>query len=162
MFISFEKLPGDARVWIYQADRILDSQTVEDIENETHLFLENWTSHKADVLASCKMVYGLFLIIGADEAFNSTGGCSIDVKIRFIRTLEGKYGISFFDRHRIAFIDQDAISIRTFNEYSSMLNEGRVNDRTIVFNNLVSTVRELSENWQVPFIHAWQRNLLIV
>jgi hypothetical protein len=140
----------------------MDSRTVEGIESETHRFLENWTSHQAGVLASCKLVYGLFLVIGADEAFNSTGGCSIDAKVRFIRTLEVKYGISFFDRHRIAYVDQDAVSIKTFDAFSGLLSEGKVNDRTIVFNNLVSTVREFTESWKVPFIHSWQRNLLIV
>ncbi len=160
MFVSFDKLPAEARVWVYQANKILDQDAIASVDADTREFLESWTSHQSQVLASSRLIHGLFLVIGADQAFNSTGGCSIDTKVRFVRSLGEKLGLSFFDRHSIAYVGPERVEIVSFNEFGRLLESGAVNDRTVVFNNLVSTVRELNENWQVPYVHSWQRNLL--
>jgi hypothetical protein len=45
-------------------------------------------------------------------------------------------------------------------EFQTLINDGKVDDQTLVFNNLVSTKNELDSNWQIPLHKSWHKRLL--
>ena len=45
MFVDFEDLDTNARVWIYQSNREFSKNEVEIIKEKTSIFIDNWLRH---------------------------------------------------------------------------------------------------------------------
>ena len=45
MYVPFENLPEDSKIWIYQSNRKFSEEEITEIENELKTFLENWSAH---------------------------------------------------------------------------------------------------------------------
>ena len=52
MYVPFETLPEEARIWIYQSNRKFSDEEVAEIETLVQQFLENWAAHGAGLEAS--------------------------------------------------------------------------------------------------------------
>jgi hypothetical protein len=160
MYVPFDQLPPSARVWIYQASEPFSENTAGRIREAAAAFAEQWTAHDQSLKASAEVRHNLFLIFAVDESHNDASGCSMDKKVRFVKELEAAYGISFFDRMRMAWIEGGKVHVDTFAGAGSLLRSGELTSQTRVFNNLVSTKRELDEQWETPLADSWHVNLL--
>src|SRR5690242_11524154 len=109
MFVPAETLPPDSRIWIYQSDRELTTEEVEQIKDETRKFLESWTAHNQTLKAGCEIRYNRFLILMVDEKSAGASGCSIDKSVHFIKSIEKNFKVSFFDRMMFAFKRNDRV-----------------------------------------------------
>ena len=49
MFVPFDQLPDNARVWIYPSSRKFSPDEVLVIRQKTKAFLEQWTAHGTHV-----------------------------------------------------------------------------------------------------------------
>jgi hypothetical protein len=161
MFTPIDKLPDTARVWIYQATAPFSDAAANSIREAAKTFTEQWTAHDASLKAGAEVYYNLFLVFAVDESHNDASGCSLDKKVRFVRELEQKFQLDFFDRMRMAWKADTGVNINSFTEFGHLLESGKVNDETRVFNNLVSTLKEFRESWEVPLAHSWHRNLIV-
>ncbi|MBU2915844.1 hypothetical protein [Reichenbachiella agariperforans] len=155
MIVPFDQLPDNARVWIYQADRILNTEDVQTITEESNRFLEGWAAHGAALKSSFKILHNKFLIVSVDESFNQASGCSIDASVGLVKTLEQKLKLSFFNRSQVCFIINDEVFESTITEIKSLIQEGKINRETLTFNNLVPTIKGLQEDWVVPAEDSW-------
>ena len=45
MYIPFENLPLESKIWIYQSSRKFSDDEVTAIENDLITFLTNWSAH---------------------------------------------------------------------------------------------------------------------
>ena len=52
MYVDFNDLPNTARIWVYQADRELNSTQVEEMQKALKDFIEDWTRHGEDLKGS--------------------------------------------------------------------------------------------------------------
>src|SRR6187431_3228924 len=86
-FLPFSTLSNNSRIWIFSSDRELSPAESEMLMAEVGSFLQSWTAHKVETLASAELRYNRFLIIGADEDVAKPGGCSIDEMTRRVRML---------------------------------------------------------------------------
>ena len=50
MYVPFDRLPDEARVWIYATNRYLSDEEVIAIERELSAFLTQWTAHKLSLI----------------------------------------------------------------------------------------------------------------
>jgi hypothetical protein len=98
MWIDFDKLPDDARVWVYQANRPLSDGDVTAIGQALQLALSQWAAHGQSLLASAQVVENRFVVVGVDEGYNLPSGCSIDSSVRTLRQIGESLSIDFFDR----------------------------------------------------------------
>ena len=103
MYVSFNLLPSNAKVWIYQSDSNLSSTDVELIEKEVKFFLNNWSTHNKEIESSYEIRYNRFLIIGLNENINSASGCSIDKSVNFIKNLQSILKVNFLNRLDVAY-----------------------------------------------------------
>ena len=78
MFVNFQKLPEESRIWVYGAQDIISSENQELISDKIFAFLSNWSHHGKPLTSSFTFIKNRFLIIGLDESKNPTGGCSMD------------------------------------------------------------------------------------
>lgn len=155
MLVPFENMPGDSRIWIYQADRKLTEQEQAELTEAGNAFFEQWAAHGAPLKSSFRLFHDQFLVVTADEGYNMTSGCSIDSSVAFVKQLENRYQISFFDRTKIAFIFNEEVFVESLNNLKSSVNSGKITEDTLTFNNLISSKQELDTAWVVPAHTTW-------
>ncbi len=160
MYVEFDSLPDTSKVWIYQASKIIDDSMVLQITIAARNFIQSWTAHQADLKASVKIYDNLFIVFGVDESYNDASGCSIDKKVHFVKSIEQQTGLNFFDRMKVAYINDGSIILENMNKFSSLIESGKVNDDTIIFNNLVTTKEEFDTSWKIPFSKSWLVNVI--
>ena len=155
MLVDFNTLPEESRVWIYQANRSFSEEEIEEIESKLTVFIENWTAHGSDLQAGYLFKYKRFIIIGINQNFNKASGCSIDESVRFIQELESQYQVDLLDKMNVSYKQGDFVAYKTLIDFKQMAKDKAVSKNTIVFNNLVTTIAEFNENWEVPASESW-------
>ena len=144
------------RVWIYQADRFLTAVEVSEISDLAQGFVASWTAHGSALAGKVMLIDNLFLILEVDEEVTGVTGCSIDKSVHFIQALGEKFGIDFFDRMCVSYIDaEDKLRLASRDEFQTLVNSNTVNEDTLVYNNLIQTSEELSTNLKIPFSQSW-------
>ena len=155
MLIPFEDLPQTSRIWIYQSNRKFTDDEITAIEKDLSEFLSNWSAHGASLESSYQIKYNRFIILAVNQEVQQTTGCSIDASVVFIQTLEQKYNVDLLDKMNVAFKQGEFITYKTLLEFKKLAKDKSVSENTIVFNNLVNTIEEWNENWEVPAIESW-------
>jgi hypothetical protein len=154
MYISFENLPKNARIWVYQSDKVLTDALQADIAPILENFINQWEAHGAPLLGSYLFKYQRFIIIAIDEAANAPSGCAIDKSVAVLKAIEQKYQINLFDRTQIAFYDNDLL-ILPLSGIKTAVKEGVIRPDMHVFNNNISTISALENEWLVPVTSTW-------
>jgi len=162
MYIEFDTLPDNSRIWIYQATDFMPYERVERVSARMINFLQDWQAHGKDLQASFKIEYDRFIIVALSEASYQATGCSVDKLVRQIQELEKELNISLMDRTQIAFRDSDNTMIDTMHmvNFRAALECGDLDENTTVFNNLIDTKKELKNHWEVPVSKSWHRQWL--
>jgi hypothetical protein len=149
MLVSYEILPDDAVVFIFQADRALNTDECAEIEMQLHAFISGWTSHNLPVNGFGKIYYNRFIVIFADESDDKLGGCSKDKVNQFIRNTGDQFHINFFDRLQVAYLDDaSCVSTLPLSQLTDGYDRGKLTPDTIVFNNLVATKINWETGWK--------------
>ncbi|WDO12166.1 ABC transporter ATPase [Flavobacterium sp. WW92] len=155
MYIPFENLPDESRIWIYQSNRKFSDDEMAEIESDVKAFVESWAAHGTGLEASYQLRYNRFIILAVNQEVQSATGCSIDSSVQFIQELEKKYNVDLLDKMNVTFKLGEHIAHKPLVEFKKMAKEKAVSANTIVFNNLVNTVGEWHEYWEVPAHESW-------
>jgi hypothetical protein len=148
-----------SRVWIYQADKKLTDEVVQQIQQELDKFTTGWTAHNNQLKAKGEVRYNRFLILIVDESQAGASGCSIDKSVHFMQNIEQHFNINLFDRFNLAYRDGEEILSLPRHAFEDMLKRGKINTETIVYNNMVQNLTELETKWEVPFKNSWHIQL---
>ena len=160
MYVSFNLLPPNAKVWIYQSDSNLSNTDVELIEKEVKFFLNNWSSHNKEIESSFEIRYNRFLIIGLNENINSASGCSIDKSVNFIKNLQSILKVNFLNRLDVAYKIGNEINSISLLEFQTMLRENKLSKDSIVYNNMIDTKKLYLNNWETTIEKSWHKKFL--
>tara|TARA_R110002050_G_scaffold24083_3_gene64305 strand:+ start:75046 stop:75534 length:489 start_codon:yes stop_codon:yes gene_type:complete len=160
MLVDFNILPEESRVWIYQSNRSLTEQEIEEIQGKIELFIENWTAHGSDLESGYLIKYKRFIVLGLNQNLTKASGCSIDASVHFIQQLEKEYNIDLMDKMNVSYKQGEYIAYKTLTDFRKMAKDKAVSKNTIVFNNLVTTIAEFNENWEVPASDSWHSRFL--
>ena len=160
MLVDFKSLPESSRVWIYQSNRSFSESELEDINSKLNIFIENWTAHGSDLQAGFTIKYKRFIIIGLNQNLNTATGCSIDASVHFIQQLEKDYNVDLMDKMNVSFKQGEYVAYKSLLDFKKMAKQKAVSKNTIVFNNLVTNIAELNENWEVPASESWHNRFL--
>ena len=159
MYLPFDRLPDDSRVWIYATNRYLSDEEVIAIEQDLSAFLTQWTAHQQALEASCLIPYNNFIVIGLNENKNSASGCSIDASVHFLKQLEKKFKLDLFDRMLITYKKNNQIKHLALHEFKRLAKQGELSKSTTVFNNLVQTKKDFLSNWETLAEFSWHNSL---
>ena len=160
MYVSFNLLPPNAKVWIYQSDSNLSSKDVELIEKEVKFFLNNWSSHNKEIESSFEIRYNRFLIIGLNENINLASGCSIDKSVNFIKNLQSILKVNFLNRLDVAYKIGNEINSISLLEFQTMIKENKLSKDSIVYNNMIDTKKLYLNNWETTIENSWHKKFL--
>lgn len=154
-------MPAHARVWVYQASQDLTDASSLQIQQFLDANVATWAAHGAALTAAVKVLYNRFVILAVDEAQHLPSGCSIDASTHWFKAIEAQTGISFFDRS-IAFLKDDEIQTVDIPKIKQAVSTSIITPETMVFNNLVATLEELSTKWQIPAAESWLKRYFVI
>ena len=148
-----------SRVWIYQSDKELTDKQASGLLEILNKFAAEWTAHNNQLKAKAEVRYNRFLILIVDESQAGASGCSIDKSVNFMKQIEQQYGIHLFDRFNFAYREGEKVLSAPRHQFEDLLRSGKINSKTIVFNNLVHDLQQLETKWEVPFKDSWHPQL---
>lgn len=155
MYIPFENLPEDSRIWIYQSNRKFSDAEFAEIATAIESFLADWSAHGTSLESSYLLKYNRFIIIAVNQEVQAATGCSIDSSVEFIQSLEKKYDVDLLDKMNVTFKLGEHIAHKPLIDFKKMVKDKAVTENTIVFNNLVNSIEEFNESWEVPALDSW-------
>ena len=155
MYVPFENLPPESKVWIYQSNRKFTEEEWTEIDAALETFVESWAAHGTSLEASFLLKYNRFIILAVNQEVQMATGCSIDKSVEFIQSLEQKYAVDLLDKMNVTFKLGEHIAHKPLIEFKKMAKDKAVSENTIVFNNLVNTIEEWNDNWEVPAGESW-------
>lgn len=152
-------LSPDSKVWIYAADRLINENEAAEIKAQINNFTNEWSAHGAHLKASGSLFESRFIVFFVDETNVSISGCSIDSSVAFIKSIEAKFKIDFFNRTIVHFIQDGQVVQDSIHEFWAKRKANLVNEDTIVYDNLVKTKADFETKWKVPFKESWHQEM---
>lgn len=155
MYVAFDQLPPESRVWIYQASRPLAAAEIMSALPGLARFAEEWTSHGRTLHASAEFLHQQFLVVGLDEGIAGASGCSIDASVRFVAQLEQQLGVELLEKSRLAFLQAGTVRLLKRTELPAAVADGTLEPGTFYFDNTLGTKGELDTRWPRPAGDTW-------
>jgi hypothetical protein len=155
MYVDFNKLPKNARVWIFQSTRRFTDEEILKIEIYLKQFVENWKDHGKNVTGSFVIKYNQFIVIALDNNERNVPGCVTDTSIRVLRVIEQEFEVDLLNKFNTAYRENGFINSVKLIEFQQLAKESKVFTDTIVFNGMVSSIQEFEALWEVPAIQSW-------
>jgi hypothetical protein len=155
MYVPFENLTEESKIWIYQSNRKFSDEEIAEIDTELKAFIEKWAAHGTSLEASYELRYNRFIVLAVNQENQIATGCSIDASVQFIQNLEKKFDVDLLDKMNVTFKLGEHVAHKTLIEFKKMAKEKAVSENTIVFNNLINTVGEYQDFWEVPAMDSW-------
>ncbi len=160
MFVPFQSLPDYSRIWIYQANKKLDSKSVAILSETLKTFTEKWLVHGQPMHASFDIRFDRFVILAANEGINASSGCSIDSSVRTLKEVGHALQLDFFDRREVAFKNGDDVLLLNISTLKNSLSKGDWNADTLVFQNLIAEKSQLDTAWIISAKASWLKRYL--
>lgn len=158
---TITQLPAHARVWIYAAERALNSAEAALALEKSQAFVQQWAAHGHQLLADAKLLHDRFLVLMVDEQQAGASGCSIDSSVHFVQQLGAQLDIDFFNRmvfhYRDAAGEVQSLSRPAFKQAYA---DGTITDDATVFDPLVKNVGELNSIFEKPLAQSWHSRMV--
>lgn len=159
--VTFEKLPDDARVWVFGTAAPVDEIDAGRMLAEVDAFLLQWKAHGHPLTAAREWRDERFLVIGVDQQTEGASGCSIDGLFRILQGLERAIGTSMVGGGRVYFRDQlRLVHSVTRQEFEAMAKRGEVGADTPVFDITLTTAAAYRTAFEAPVSAGWHATLL--
>ena len=160
MWVDFDDLSLQSRVWVFQSNRVLAAEEQDSIDAHLKSFVDQWSTHGAQMHASHILLHNCFVVIAADEQKQAASGCSIDSFTALFKKFGEQYNLSFFDRFSVAHKSDSEVVVSALNDFKKLINEAVLTENTIVFDNLITTKEDLLNKWELPLKESWQKRYL--
>jgi len=158
---TIKNMPDNARIWVYQSNKLLPDAEVTEIKKAGLNFIADWSAHGASLKASFDILYNRFIIISVDEQQAMASGCGIDKSVKFVKELEQQFNLNLFDRLQVAYRKGKGIVTCHISEFEKLADQDIINESTIVFNNMVTTIAAFNKEWEVPLKQSWHSRVLV-
>ena len=155
------KLPGHARVWVYQNTGEIAAEDIPKIESALHDFVSNWRSHNQALNAEGKVLNKRFILLAVDEQQAAASGCSIDTSVQFMKELERTYGLDLFNRMYFSYVDESG-AVKTVDHltFAKLYADGIITDETKVMDTMVKNIAELQSDFVRPLADSWHKRMV--
>ncbi len=153
-------LPSTARIWVFQSNRLLAETEELDLLQQLKTFVSGWQAHGVDLVADAEILHSSIVVIGVDESKEPPSGCSIDKAFGLLKAFAETSGIDFFNRLLLNISYCNSAKILSQGEIQSLLNQGELSPKALVFNALASTLKELQEVTYLSLEDTWMASKL--
>jgi len=159
MYIPFEQLPNQSRVWVYQANRPLLADEMEQISSFLTHEMNAWAAHGAPLNASFEIRFDQVVIVAVNEDINEASGCSIDASTRWFKSLGETFQIDFFDR-QIAKIQGEQISLIPITSIKDFILSANLSEEDFIIPPQTSDLGQYRNQWLQTVRESWLKKYL--
>jgi hypothetical protein len=146
MYIPFQDMPPQARIWVYQASRSLTAPELEQIKQTLSQSCQAWEAHGAPLQASFEIQYNQIIIVAVNEAMNAASGCSIDASTRWFKSLGEALHVDFFSRD-VAVVRDEQVELLALGQLKSAVQAGKLTSNDLIITPLLQTVQQYRDAW---------------
>ena len=155
MFVDFQALPPASRLWVYQSTRPFTASEEENLSAEARLFCDQWAAHNVPLHASFRIAHHHFLLLAVNDAAVKASGCSIDDSVHVVQALGRKFNIDFFDRTRVAFLENEQVTLVPMLELKSRFASGTLQPDQLTFSPQVTSKGDWEGKGLLPAEKTW-------
>lgn len=160
MYIPFEELPDESRVWIYTGTRTFTQPEEKSVTELLESFCSNWVAHGDPLRTSFKIEQSQFIVMALDEDFANPSGCSIDSSVGILRQIQTATGIDFLNRSAIPFKINNRVELVPLSNLKARFGSGELKSDTHTFHTLAATKGEWETNKTIPAEKSWMAKYL--
>lgn len=153
-------LPANSRIWMYASLKDLSESQINDIENKVELFLNEWDAHGKKLEGAFGIFHKRFLVLAANESATQASGCSIDKSTGVFREIENQYQLGLLEKGLVFFESNGEIKHIHFSQLEKVIEDGLMNDKTIVYDTTISTLQDLQDNFRTALENTWMKRYL--
>jgi hypothetical protein len=159
MYIPFEQLPDQSRVWVYQANRRLRANEIEQISSFLTHEMNAWAAHGAPLNASFEIRFNQVVIVAVNEDVNEASGCSIDASTRWFKSLGDLLHVDFFDR-QIAKIQGEEILLIPLTSIKDFILSAHLLEEDFIIPPQTSDLSQYRNQWLQSVRESWLKKYL--
>lgn len=159
--VTFDKIPDDARVWVFAAAHPLDEIDEPRLLAAVDGYLMTWKAHGAALTCAREFRDEHFLVVGVDERATGASGCSVDGLYRVLQKIEDGIGTSMVGSANVYFRDAGGLVLQcTRAQFELMSRMREVSGETRVFDTTVTTAGEFRSRFECAAKESWHKALL--
>ena len=154
--VKFDRLPEEARVWIFSAERPLNAGEKDRLLAHVDGFIGQWAAHDTPLTAGRELRYERFLFVAVDQRMAGPSGCSIDALVRRMKGLEQELGVELVNHAPVVFRADGEIRRVRRDQFAALASAGEVGPQTTVFDNTLTRLGDVrAGRWETPAANAW-------
>ncbi|SIO22706.1 hypothetical protein [Algoriphagus halophilus] len=154
MYVDFNKMPENSRVWVYQAERTLNEQEASQLKRRLTAFCEGWNTHGNLMPTSFDLIENQIILLAVDESNLGASGCSIDSSVRVLRELEASLGVDLTNQGKVSYKNNQTIKVSPALGIKQKVLAGEISVDTEVINPLIKEKSHLNQLW-IPAKSSW-------
>ena len=159
--VAFDRLPDDARVWVFAADRAVTDAHAETLLAEVDAFLDTWNAHGHALQCGRAWRDDRFLAVAVDQSTAGASGCSIDGLFRTLQRLQPAIGASLLPGGRVYWRDaRGDVAMGTRAAFAELGRTGGVNSTTPVFDTAITTMHDWRKSFERPAASSWHGEII--
>ena len=155
MIVTFKEIPSWCKLWVFPSSKKFYPQEIEGLTTAIEAFLNTWTNEGQSLKCAYKLKYNRFIIITVDDAEISLSLKAHDTLTAFILELEQTYKTTLLDRINVCYKQGEYVQYKELKEFKAMIKNKGVSEKTIVFDNMITTKKELQNNWEINIMDSW-------
>lgn len=140
MLAPIDQFPGNSRVWVYQADRLLTSTEQQWALEQLAEFVPQWANHGKALSGTATILNDAQIVLVVNEAMVGASGCSIDSSVRFIKALGAELNVDFFNRFKLLTLNEGKPEFIHYNDKEQF--KGRT-----YFNTLIHQLEDIEKDF---------------
>lgn len=160
MFVDYNLISNDAKVWVYPSSRKFYPTEIEEIEKKIKSFIENWKTDDENFKASYRFLYNRFIILVADDSETSLKNIDIDTSVSFILKLQEIYKVELLDKMNVCFKQGEFVQYKELKDFKKLLKNKALTRKTIIFDNLINNKEDLENFWEITIEDSWYNRFL--
>ena len=156
---KFKDFKAEDTVLIYPSSRKFYEQELEVLNDKLVSFTTAITKEfKIDIQWDLR--YNRFIIFAINFDNEPPQNKVIDQCAGFVMGLEKDLKIQLLDRMNISFKQGQYIQYKELSDLKKLIKNRAITAKTVVFDNLVNTIQDLEENWELPLSESWYNRYL--
>tara|TARA_R110002126_G_scaffold274972_1_gene420289 strand:+ start:30101 stop:30583 length:483 start_codon:yes stop_codon:yes gene_type:complete len=160
MFVDYESITDDAKVWIYPSSRKFYKTEIEAIESAIKTFVDDWKKEDDDFKASYKFLYDRFIVLVADDEKSPLTNTAIDASVAFILKLQETYNVQLLDKMNVCFKQGEFVQYKELKDFKKLVKNKAVTAKTIIFDNLITNNHDFKNFWEITIEDSWYNRFL--
>ena len=153
MYVDYNSLPENSKVWVYPSNRKFYPNEIEEIEEKIKNFIESWKSEDENFKASYQFLYQRFIIFIVDVDAIALTNEDIDTSVSFILSLQETYDVSLLDKMNVCFKQGEFVQYKELKDFKKLLKNKALTGKSIIFD-------DLDNHWEMPIEESWYNRFL--